>query len=118
MGISDFVEAPAEMERKGFAEAEFCFFWNHVGQNCFLNSQTNVWTTRIVLVMDNLNTYKKASLYEAFEPVEAKRIADKLEIHYSDWVGTLKFMAISNKHKHGTVHRHIGIIHACILISL
>jgi len=37
----------------------------------------------IVLVMDNLNTHAKASLYEAFEPKEAKRIADKLEIHYT-----------------------------------
>ncbi len=37
----------------------------------------------IVLVMDNLNTHTKASLYEAFEPKEAKRIADKLEIHYT-----------------------------------
>lgn len=37
----------------------------------------------IVLVMDNLNTHTKASLYEAFEPKEAKRIGDKLEIHYT-----------------------------------
>jgi len=37
----------------------------------------------VVLVMDNLNTHAKASLYEAFEPKEAKRIADKLEIHYT-----------------------------------
>jgi hypothetical protein len=37
----------------------------------------------IVLVMDNLNTHTKASLYEAFEPKDAKRIADKLEIHYT-----------------------------------
>jgi hypothetical protein len=37
----------------------------------------------IVLVMDNLNTHTKASLYEAFEPAEAKRLADKLEIHYT-----------------------------------
>jgi hypothetical protein len=36
---------------------------------------------QIMLVMDNLNTHTKASLYEAFEPTEAKRIADKLEIH-------------------------------------
>src|SRR5437764_5712477 len=36
---------------------------------------------RIVLVMDNLNTHTPASLYEAFEPAEAKRLADKLEIH-------------------------------------
>ena len=37
----------------------------------------------VVLVMDNLNTHAKASLYEAFEPKDAKRIADKLEIHYT-----------------------------------
>lgn len=38
---------------------------------------------RIVLVMDNLNTHTPAALYEAFDPAEAKRIADKLEIHYT-----------------------------------
>ena len=37
----------------------------------------------IVLVQDQLNTHTPASLYEAFEPAEAKRIADKLEIHYT-----------------------------------
>ena len=36
----------------------------------------------IVLVMDNLNTHHPASLYEAFEPAEARRIAERLEIHY------------------------------------
>ena len=38
---------------------------------------------RIVLVMDNLNTHTPASLYEAFEPQEARRLAEKLEIHYT-----------------------------------
>ena len=38
---------------------------------------------RIVLVMDNLNTHHPASLYEAFEPEEALRIAERLEIHYT-----------------------------------
>ena len=38
---------------------------------------------RIVLVMDNLNTHIPASLYEAFEPAEARRLAEKLEIHYT-----------------------------------
>lgn len=38
---------------------------------------------KVVLVMDQLNTHSPASLYEAFEPAEAKRIADKLEIHYT-----------------------------------
>ena len=38
---------------------------------------------RIVLVMDNLNTHHPASLYDAFEPAEARRIAERLEIHYT-----------------------------------
>jgi hypothetical protein len=38
---------------------------------------------RVVLVMDNLNTHRPASLYEAFEPAEAKRIWDGLELHYT-----------------------------------
>jgi hypothetical protein len=38
---------------------------------------------RIVLVMDNLNTHSPGSLYEAFPPHEAKRLADRLEIHYT-----------------------------------
>jgi transposase len=38
---------------------------------------------KIVLVMDNLNTHSGTSLYETFEPAEAKRILDKLEIHYT-----------------------------------
>jgi transposase len=38
---------------------------------------------RIRLVMDNLNTHKAASLYEAFEPAEAQRIWQRLEVHYT-----------------------------------
>ena len=38
---------------------------------------------RIVLVQDNLNTHTPASLYETFPPAEAKRLADKLELHYT-----------------------------------
>lgn len=38
---------------------------------------------KVVLVMDNLNTHKLASLYEAFPPERARRIAHKLEIHYT-----------------------------------
>jgi hypothetical protein len=38
---------------------------------------------RIVLVMDNRNTHSPASLYDAFPPAEAKRLADKLEIHHT-----------------------------------
>ena len=47
----------------------------------------------VVLVMDNLNVHSPASLYEAFEPQEAKRIADKLEIHYTPKHGSWLNMA-------------------------
>jgi transposase len=48
---------------------------------------------KIVLVMDNLNIHSPASLYVAFEPKEAKRIADKLEIHYTPKHGSWLDMA-------------------------
>ena len=48
---------------------------------------------RVVLVMDNLNTHTPASLYEAFEPVEARRIAQRLEIHYTPKHGSWLNMA-------------------------
>ena len=38
---------------------------------------------KVVLVMDNLNTHKLASLYEAFSPEQARRIAERLEIHHT-----------------------------------
>ena len=38
---------------------------------------------KVVLVMDNLNTHNIASLYTAFAPEEARRMAERLEIHYT-----------------------------------
>lgn len=38
---------------------------------------------KVVLVMDNLNTHNTSSLYEAFVPEEAHRLAKRLEIHYT-----------------------------------
>ena len=48
---------------------------------------------KIVLVMDNLNTHTTASLYKAFPPEEAYRIAQKLEIHYTPKHGSWLDMA-------------------------
>jgi DDE superfamily endonuclease len=48
---------------------------------------------KIVLVMDNLNTHTPASLYEAFPPAEARRIAERLEIHYTPKHGSWLNMA-------------------------
>ena len=38
---------------------------------------------KIVLVQDNLNTHVPASLYEAFEPAEARRLVERFEWHYT-----------------------------------
>jgi len=38
---------------------------------------------KIILVMDNLNTHSGSSLYQAFEPEEARRLLERLEIHYT-----------------------------------
>lgn len=48
---------------------------------------------RISLVMDNLNTHTGASLYKAFPPEEARRILNKLEIHYTPKHGSWLNMA-------------------------
>jgi len=48
---------------------------------------------QIILIMDNLNTHNKSSLYETFKPAEAKRIADKIEIHYTPKHGSWLNMA-------------------------
>ena len=45
------------------------------------------------LVLDNLNTHKLGALYEAFEPCEARRIAQRLEFHYTPTHGSWLNMA-------------------------
>ena len=47
----------------------------------------------IRLVLDNLNTHKLGSLYEAYEPSEARRIARRLELHYTPKHGSWLNMA-------------------------
>jgi hypothetical protein len=42
----------------------------------------------IVRVMDNLNTHKLASLYEAFESERARRIAERFEVHHTPTHGS------------------------------
>jgi len=49
--------------------------------------------TVIRVVLDNLNTHKAASLYEAFAPEEARRIVKKLEFHYTPKHGSWLNMA-------------------------
>lgn len=49
----------------------------HLADACYPEAE------RIVLVMDQLNTHSPASLYAAFPPHEAKRLAARLEIHHT-----------------------------------
>jgi hypothetical protein len=51
--------------------------------------------TKIVLVQDNLNTHKPASLYEAFPASEARRLVEKFEWHYTPKHGSWLDMAES-----------------------
>lgn len=48
---------------------------------------------KIVLVMDNLSTHTAAALYSTFAPAEAKRIWDRLEVHYTPKHGSWLNMA-------------------------
>jgi hypothetical protein len=47
----------------------------------------------IRVILDQLNTHSKAALYETFEPEEARRIARKLEFHYTPKHGSWLNMA-------------------------
>lgn len=48
---------------------------------------------KVTLIMDNLNTHTGASLYETFEPHEARRLLDRLDIHYTPKHGSWLNMA-------------------------
>lgn len=48
---------------------------------------------KVVLVMDNLNTHKLGSPYEAFAPAEARRLVERLEVHYTPKHGSWLNMA-------------------------
>lgn len=59
----------------------------------WLVEEVHAEAEKVVLVMDNLNTHKLASLYEAFPPEQARRIADRLEIHHTPKHGSWLNMA-------------------------
>jgi hypothetical protein len=56
----------------------------------------DVWypaAERVVLVLDNLSTHTPAALYETFPPEEARRLVERLEIHYTPKHGSWMNMA-------------------------
>lgn len=59
------------------ASLDWAYFMREISDDWFPNAET------IVLVMDNLNTHSISSLYKAFPPAEARRLAQRFEIHYT-----------------------------------
>lgn len=82
---------------------------------CFLKKLADEvfpWAQTIRLVLDNLSTHNMGSLYEAFEPSEARRLAKRFEFHYTpahgSWlnIAELEFAALKTqclKSRTGTI---------------
>lgn len=99
MRPGDTAKYDSDYIRNGTA-AVFCFIQPHTGRIVqkveptrtavdwaekirYLVDEIEPDARKIILVMDNLNTHDKSSLYKAFPPAEARRIASKLEIHFT-----------------------------------
>jgi hypothetical protein len=103
------VRTDYEYERNGTANIFMLFAplegWRHVEVTdrhaavdyaLLLKDVSDRWfpnAAKIVLVQDNLSTHKPASLYEAFPPVEARRLAERFEWHYTPKHGSWLDMA-------------------------
>jgi hypothetical protein len=75
---------------------------------------------KVCLVCDNLNTHKLGSLYETFAPEEARRLAKRLEIHYTPKHGSWLNMAeieLSALSKQGLSQRIAGMVTLCQVTS-
>lgn len=99
MRPGDLSKTDSEYVRNGTVSI-FCFVQPHTGKILhsveptrtavdwaekikYLVDEVEPDAEKIILVMDNLNTHNISSLYKAFPPEEARRIAKKLEVHYT-----------------------------------
>ena len=99
MRLGSVAKVDSEYVRNGTVSI-FCFIQPHSGrilhkvlptrtavdwaeQVRFLVDEACPDADKVVLVMDNLNVHTLGSLYKAFPPEEARRIARRLEIHYT-----------------------------------
>jgi len=70
---------------------------------------------KIKLVMDNLNTHNITSLYETFSPAEARRLAERLEIHYTpkhgSWLNMaeIEFSALQSQCLNRRIPSHVAL---------
>ena len=76
-----FTEPLGSWRKVNIRERKTMIDWAHEIKELLDTDYPHVKKVR--LVCDNLNTHKIASLYEAFEPQEARRLAQRLEIHYT-----------------------------------
>lgn len=76
-----FSEPLAGWRKVNVSERRTAVDWAH--QICALVDVHYPDAERVTVVLDNLNTHTLASLYEAFDPAEARRIAEKLELVYT-----------------------------------
>lgn len=86
--------APLEGRREALVRErhtaiDYAHALKHVADDMFPHAE------KIVLVQDNLNTHKPASLYQAFAPKEARRLAERFEWHYTPKHGSWLDMAES-----------------------
>jgi hypothetical protein len=66
---------------------DWAYFMRDVIDNQYAEAE------KVILVMDNLNTHVFSSFYEAFEPSEARRLIEKIEVHYTPKHGSWLNMA-------------------------
>lgn len=109
MRPGDITKIDSEYVRNGTVSV-FCFIQPHTGriEHSVEETRTAVdWAEKIkylvdkiepdaekiILIMDNLNTHKPGSLYKAFPPDEARRILNRIEIHYTPKHGSWLDMA-------------------------
>lgn len=89
--IFAFVEPLGGMHYVNVHEHRTAVDWaieiKHLADEIYPNAE------KIILVMDNLNTHKTASLYKVFPPKEARRIIKRLELHYTPKHGSWLNMA-------------------------
>lgn len=86
-----FFEPLAGWRRLAVTDSRKAIDWAHQVKQ--LLDEDYASATKVKLVMDNLNTHTPASLYKAFKPEEARRLAERLEIHYTPKHGSWLNMA-------------------------
>ncbi len=76
-----FVEALAGWRRASVRERKTAVDWAEEVRRLLEEDYPDA--EKVILICDNLNTHTIASLYEAFCPARARRLASRLEIHYT-----------------------------------